>query len=130
MYVCMRPTCVYTHPNLNNSYGKYTGYRPYGTLHALDPKFLICDLNYFINIYIYTSLLCMYTSISIYAKYIVLLSLRITTIIIKISIHIYIYFREIIIKINVAIMIKKCQIYIYICIYRVEGWSDKEEWAE
>lgn len=55
----------------------------------------------------------MYTSISIYAKYIVLLSLRITTIIIKISIHIYIYFREIIIKINIAIMIKKCQIYIY-----------------
>jgi len=75
--------------------------------------------------YIYTSLLCMYTSISIAAKYIVLLSLRITTIIKDKSIHIYIYFREIIIKINSTHDKKVSNIntyththtYVYICMY-------------
>lgn len=55
----------------------------------------------------------MYTSISISAKYIVLLTLRITTIIKDKYTYLYIYFREIIIKIIIAI-IKKCQIYIYV----------------
>lgn len=61
----------------------------------------------------------MYTSISISAKYIVLLSLRITTIIKDKYTYLYIYFREIIIKINSNHDKKVSNI--YICICRVEG---------